>query len=103
MFKTIPRSKNLRIHCLAPAMIRWTFDEWKSMNDAFTLDTGIGIHYADLTVAPLLNMQKVIFTFYWQNTGNWENSNYSICIEKDPVYSVKNDIYRDKIGIFFPS
>lgn len=103
-YKTIPKGKILRIHCFASAMVRWTFDDWITINDTQTLDSGIGIYYADLPSANLEHNRKIIFTFYWRNSGNWENINYSISIEKNyekiPVKKLPN---RDKISVFLPS
>jgi glucoamylase len=107
-FRTVPKGKILRIHCLAAATIRWTTDNWVSAHDLPTLDSTLGNHYADLPVSKLDNEQKIIFTFYWHDSDNWEKKDYSLFVERAPV-AVKAEtenkkiLDRDKIRIFFPS
>jgi glucoamylase len=107
-YKYIPRGKVLRLQCLAPATVRWTGDDWQSHQDLQTLDSGMGAHFVDLPTADLQHEQKINFTFYWPESGNWENRNYSLRVEKDkesvteekPGHETPE---RDRIKIFFPS
>lgn len=103
-YKTIPKGKALRIQCLASAVVRWTFDNWATVNETPTLDSGIGIHYADLPAETLDHNQKIIYTFYWRDSCNWENLNYSVSVEKKheeiPAKKIPD---RDKISVFLPS
>ncbi len=79
--RSIPAGKNLRIETLAPATIHWSFDEWQSVNDTKTVDSQLGIHYADL-VTENLDSRRILFTFYWPQFSKWENVNFAIEIEE---------------------
>jgi glucoamylase len=81
-YKSIPKGKILRIHCLTPATVRWTTDNWLSTNDQTTLDSGVGVHYADLATMHLDYEQNISYTFFWQDSETWEDRNYTLSIEK---------------------
>lgn len=81
-YKYIPKGKTLRIHCTAPATVRWSTDNWLSSNDIVTLDSGLGIHYADLATVNLEYEQKLSYTFYWHDSETWESENYTLTVEK---------------------
>lgn len=70
--------KTLRIEAQAPAVIHWTTDGWASMEDAYTRDTGLGMHFADLPTHDLETGRAVEFTFYWRQAGKWENRNFTV-------------------------
>ena len=108
-YKFIPKGKILRIHCQASATVRWTSDDWQTSHDVTTLDSGVGVHFADLSTVHLSHGQQVGFTFYWHDTKNWENFDYSLCIEKNiqiekPVETIIEDKkLRNKTKIYYPS
>lgn len=107
-FRYIPKGKILRIQCLVPATIRWTCDDWQSYADVSTLDTGVGIHFADLAVSHLEYGQKIAYTFYWHESGNWENVNFTLSVDKDPALQSqagphKSPPDRDRSKILLPS
>lgn len=81
-YKSIPKGKILRIHCLVSATVRWSTDNWLSTNDIVTLDSGLGVYYADLSTENLDYEQKVNYTFYWHDSETWEDINYMLSIEK---------------------
>ena len=82
-YQYIPKGKVLRIQCLVSATIHWTSDNWATTHDTQTIDSGTGIHYADLPTQDLDQEQKTIYTFYWHDAGTWENKNYTLTIEKN--------------------
>ncbi|MFL5764109.1 MAG: glucan 1,4-alpha-glucosidase [Bacteroidia bacterium] len=107
-YKTIPKGKTLRIQCLTSATIRWTVNNWITAQDLATLDSTLGNHYADIPVSALDYDQKIIFTFYWHDSDNWEKKDFTVSIERNPaapkgVIENNKAIERDKIRIFFPS
>ena len=81
-YKSIPKGKILRIHCLSPATVRWSIDNWLTTHDITTLDSGTGIYYADLSTENLNYEQKISYTFYWHDSETWEDENYTLSIEK---------------------
>lgn len=107
-FRYMPKNKVLRIHCLATATVRWSIDDWFTSKEILTLDSGVGVHYADLPTSELDNDTKICFTFYWHDAETWENINYELFVEKKKEHMVNMDAdeqkaKRDKVRIFLPS
>jgi glucoamylase len=75
--RSIPRRKTLRIEVLAPAMIHWSVDSWRTVTDTRTRDTGFGIHVADLPV-PSGTDTRIRFTFLWIEAGHWEGTDFEV-------------------------
>jgi glucoamylase len=68
----------LRIITTAKAMIRWTSDNWSTVNNSDTQATGLGCHWADLMTAELPAGAVITFTFQWAE--NWEGKNFTVKI-----------------------
>ncbi len=79
--RVITQGLDLRVELLAPATIHWSVNNWNDVEDAATLDTGIGLYYADLDVSRLKSGDNVLFTFYWNDSGSWEGTDFSVTIE----------------------
>lgn len=70
--RSLPPGKILRIELMAPAVIHWTADDWKTCQDIKTLDAGVEIHLADLPTQSLPEGTQIKFTFFWPDAGHWE-------------------------------
>lgn len=79
--RSIPRGKMLRIALLAPAMVHWSDDGWRTTHDVETAESGIGVHFADLPTDGLPSGREVVFTFLWQREQRWEGANFTVGIE----------------------
>jgi glucoamylase len=82
--RSMPPGKMLRIETLASAVVHWSADDWRTVQDATTHDTGLGIHTADLEVQRLSGGGRVDFTFHWPDAGRWEGVNFVVQIEAVP-------------------
>ncbi len=78
----LPRGKTLRIETLAPATVHWTMDNWKTINDSATIDSGLGLHYVDLPADNTAKQSSITFTFYWHHADTWENNNFSVSYQE---------------------
>ena len=80
--RELPRGRTLRIEALAPAVVRWSADGWKTTRDTTTRDTGLGVHLADLSAEDLAGAagSAFVFTFYWPEAGRWEGADFSVKI-----------------------
>ena len=76
--RTIPTGKTLRLEVLAQANVRWSIDGWCTAQETPTLDTGFGVHYADLLTAHLPAGGTVIFTIFWVESRKWENTDFTV-------------------------
>jgi glucoamylase len=79
--KSMPRGKKLRIELLSPGLVHWSFDNWKTAQDAHTRDTGLGVYAVDLPTDQLPPLAQAIFTFYWQYENRWEGRDYYLNVE----------------------
>ncbi|HLR36988.1 MAG TPA: glucan 1,4-alpha-glucosidase [Chitinophagaceae bacterium] len=74
----VTKDKKLRIETKAHALIHWTMDNWKTVKDVKTKDSGLGIYFADL---PKANKKGAFcFTFHWEEANQWENKNFKVDI-----------------------
>jgi glucoamylase len=76
--RSLPAGKMLRIETLAPAVIRWSADDWSTVQDATTHDVGLGIHIADLATQALPEGKQIKFTFDWPEAGHWEGADFIV-------------------------
>jgi glucoamylase len=79
--RTMPQGKALRISLPAPALVHWSFDGWRTIHETETVDTGLGLHAADLQTARLTCGTSIVFTFYWPQQQRWEGVNSTVIVE----------------------
>jgi glucoamylase len=84
--RSIPFDKQLRVETAAPAMVHWTADDWKTVHDVKSSDTGLGIHTADISIQGLPVGTLVKFTFCWPDVNRWEGTDYTVLIEATAVH-----------------
>ena len=79
--RAMPANRTLRVETLAPAVVHWSVDEWRTVHDTATRDTTLGVHVSDLETRDLRRCARVHLTFYWPDAGRWEGVDYLVCIE----------------------
>ncbi len=79
--RSISKGLKLRIEVLAPAVVHWSSDNWRTVNDMQTFDTRLGMHVADIDASEMNEGGEVLFTFYWKEANNWEGKDFSVLIE----------------------
>jgi len=79
--RALPAGRTLRIETLAAATVHWSDDGWRTARDAATLDTGLGVHRADLPTSGLVRGTVVTFTFHWHAAAHWEGVDFQIMVE----------------------
>ena len=87
--RTVPPRRNLRIEVLAPATIHWSSDGWKTVTDSKTVDSGLGIHYADLEAMGLSPGESVVFTFFWPEANKWEGADFQVAVAEPALTTVQ--------------
>ncbi|MGA8890477.1 MAG: glycoside hydrolase family 15 protein [Anaeromyxobacteraceae bacterium] len=81
----VERGRTLRVETLAPAVVHWSSDSWRTIVDSPTRDTGLGLHVADLPTGELGGGVRVDFTFFWPDAGSWEGRDFSVTtVEPSP-------------------
>jgi len=74
----IAPGQTLRLETLAPAVVHWSADDWRSVHDTPTRDTGLGVWVADLPTADLPTGATLRFTFYWPAADRWEGRDFAV-------------------------
>ena len=87
--RTIPHGRDLRIEVLAPATIHWSGDNWKTVTDSKTVDTGLGVHYADLETRGLSLGKSISFTLFWPEANKWEGTDFEVTVADQPLATVQ--------------
>lgn len=78
--RSLPVGKRLRIELFAPAVVHWTVDGWTTAQDLATTENGFGLHVADLPIEDQPAGAEALFTFYWPQSGHWENVDFRVAI-----------------------
>lgn len=73
--------KILRIETLTPAIIHWSADNWNTIQEDMTHETGLGIHFADLHTQGISEKKEIKFTFFWPDSSHWEGKDFIINTE----------------------
>lgn len=75
---TISKKKKLRIEAPVPFSLHSSFDNWATIKDTPSEDTGLGIHHVDLPLSRRKAGSTLVFTFFWTESGNWEGKNFQV-------------------------
>jgi glucoamylase len=78
--RQIEPGSRLRVETLAPARVHCSIDGWATTMELETTDTGLGIQYADVPIAGLAAGDRVLFTFFWPSTSNWEGTDFEVMV-----------------------
>jgi glucoamylase len=81
--RSFETGRALRIEVLAPAVVRWSVDDWTTLHDSSTRDCGLGVHLVDLPTAGLPVGATVRFTFRWNDGDRWEGRDFETVVEPD--------------------
>jgi uncharacterized protein YrrD len=79
----MPRNRKLRIETRAPAVVKWSHDEWKTFKEVKTAEIEKGIHVVDLDTENIQPGTSVHFTFFWPQADHWEGKNYSVKVRAE--------------------
>jgi glucoamylase len=79
--RAMPANRRLRVETLAPAVVHWSVDGWRTARDTPTRDTTLGVHVCDLGTRDLRGGDRVDLTFYWPEADRWEGVDFEVCIE----------------------
>ncbi len=76
--RALPAGKTLRLEVMAPAVVHWSADGWKTTQDTPTRDSHLGVHVADLPTEKLAAGGDVVFTFHWSEADRWEGKDFRV-------------------------
>jgi glucoamylase len=76
--RAMAAGKTLRIEALAPAVVRWTADDWRTIHDIETRSTSLGVHLSDVPTGTLPAGATLRFTFRWPPADRWEGMDFAV-------------------------
>ncbi|EQD53427.1 Glucan 1,4-alpha-glucosidase [mine drainage metagenome] len=71
---------SLRVQAGAPFRLRRTHDEWQTVHDEQSIQTGLPVHHVDIPVAAD-QRAPLRFTFYWPESDKWEGRDFEVAIQ----------------------
>jgi glucoamylase len=71
--------RRLRVEAEERFELRWSADEWKTVETTQSTAVDYAGFYAD--AAPGTG-ERIEFTLYWPERGQWEGRNYSVAVER---------------------
>ncbi|MEM0075277.1 MAG: glucan 1,4-alpha-glucosidase [Conexivisphaerales archaeon] len=78
--RSINHGRELRIDLLSPATVHWSIDDWRTVRDDDTIDSGLGVHYLHIPVSDAPPGTVIRFTFFWKISQNWEGRDFEVRI-----------------------
>ncbi|HEV8344263.1 MAG TPA: glycoside hydrolase family 15 protein [Candidatus Binatia bacterium] len=85
---SVKQGYTLRIQARAPFRLRWSRDDWRTVEDASSRPTKLRMHFVDIPVS--VSQQSAIrFTFFWTTSDRWEGRDYEVSIETQYQQAVK--------------
>jgi glucoamylase len=78
--RLVKREYTLRIQAPAPFLLRWSRDDWQTIEDTASSPTMLGIEFVDIPI-PRTQQAPIRFTFFWQVAQRWEGRDYAVGIE----------------------
>ena len=79
--RTMPCGKKLRILLMEPATVRWSSDNWQTVHDSDSQESGWNLQHLDMPTETLPAGREIAFTFLWKNSGRWEGRDYQVTVE----------------------
>ena len=78
--RSMSAGKTLRVSTKAPTLVHWSVDDWRSVSDTRSTETGLGVWYSDLPTSALPAGAIVRFTLFWVDTQRWEGTNFEVLV-----------------------
>lgn len=72
------QKKKLRIEAHEPFTLHWSKDNWNTLEDTRSTDTGLGMHIVDIKLEKAKAGAEIIFTFCWEKDARWEGQNFTV-------------------------
>ncbi len=77
----ISMGQTLLICLYEASTVHWSIDGWQAPQDTATLDTGLGLHLAEIATKALLSGQTINFTYQASGSGAWLGHDITITVE----------------------
>ena len=78
--RAVKRGFALRVQAPGTFRLRWSQDDWHTVQDTSSSPTSLGIEFVDIPI-PLDQKAPVRFTFFWPGRDLWEGHDYLVAVE----------------------
>jgi len=78
--RTIRCGATLRIQAPAPFRLHWSPDEWQTVADTESTDSGLMLDYVDIPIA-MTQRAPIRFTFFWKHESRWAREDNEVLVE----------------------
>jgi glucoamylase len=68
----------LRIQATNAFSLRWSGDDWQTLENTISGSTALGVEFVDI---PVPATSTIRFTFLWTTTGTWEGRDYQVSVK----------------------
>ena len=75
-FSDFVAGRRVRIQLDEEAVVRWSADDWESWKECRTVDTGLGLHVAELPTQIMRSGASMSWTVHY--VDRWEGRNFSL-------------------------
>jgi glucoamylase len=79
--RSLPQGKKLRILLMDSARVHWSFDNWQTVHDDDSQDSGWKLQHVDLPTETLRPGFQIVFTFFWKDVARWEGRDFRMIVE----------------------
>jgi glucoamylase len=76
----VPAGRVLRVALPASAVVLWSDDDWSASHETPTVESGLGVHIAELPTQGLAPGRSVVFTWRENATGGWAGADHRIVV-----------------------
>jgi glucoamylase len=70
--------RKLRLEFLETTIVRWSADNWTTIQNADAINTGVGTYICDLPTDKFPIGSFVSFAVYWPKQNKWAGKNYRV-------------------------
>ena len=78
----LPAGRVLRVGLPRASVVLWSDDDWAASHETPTIDTGLGVHAAEIPTQTLQPGRSVVFTWRETATGNWAGADHRIVVTR---------------------
>jgi glucoamylase len=77
--RSVKRGYVLRIQAAVSFRLRWSGDEWKTVQDTPSCVTALGVDFVDISILAA-QREPIRFTFFWMTSNSWEGRDYTVSV-----------------------
>ncbi len=78
--RRVAAGRVLRVEALAPFVLHWSRDAWKSTRDDASQDIALGVHLVDIPTDAMPDGTAIDFTFQWLPARSWEGEDFRVLV-----------------------